>query len=60
MLPFFQILNWMDNTEKTLASDDLNLPNLQDITPRLLKYKVIFCVININKILFGAIKFLLP
>ncbi|KFM65652.1 Nesprin-1, partial [Stegodyphus mimosarum] len=38
---FKQILNWMDNTEKTLASDTANRTAFQDITTHLLKYKAL-------------------
>ncbi|XP_054713817.1 LOW QUALITY PROTEIN: muscle-specific protein 300 kDa-like [Uloborus diversus] len=38
---FKLILNWMNSTEKTLSSDDVNLPSLQDLSPRLLKYKAL-------------------
>ncbi|GIY32234.1 nesprin-1 [Caerostris darwini] len=38
---FKQILNWMDATDRTLSSHDLNLPSLQDINSRLLKYKAL-------------------
>ncbi|GFY40264.1 nesprin-1 [Trichonephila inaurata madagascariensis] len=38
---FKQILNWMDSTDRTLSSHDLNLPSLQDISSRLLKYKAL-------------------
>ncbi|CAL1291409.1 unnamed protein product [Larinioides sclopetarius] len=38
---FKQILNWMDSADRTLSSHGLNLPSIQDINSRLLKYKAL-------------------